>query len=258
MRTYALILHAALLQTGTCFVSRFMPAKIRVGSVAQARSSTICMAYNKVFVAGGSKGVGRETVEQLRAAGKEVVALVRSDEAVTDLESLGAVCVKGDAFTYKDVEGAMDGCDAAITTLGGVTGEKRVDYDGNKNVVEAAGILGVTRLMLVTSIGCGDSKEAISSETYEVLKEALVAKEKVEGQLQKFYKFTTDYTIIRPGGLVSEPATGKAELTDDVTKSGMIRRADVASLVVRALDDADTVKKIYSAIDFSLPVGGEE
>ena len=27
-------------------------------------------------------------------------------------------------------------CDAAITMLGGVTGDKRVDYDGNRNVVE--------------------------------------------------------------------------------------------------------------------------
>jgi len=65
----------------------------------------------------------------------------------------------------------------------------------------------------VTSIGCGDSKGAISEKAYDVLKDALVAKEKVENQLQKFYKFTTDYTIIRPGGLSSDEATGKAELT---------------------------------------------
>lgn len=45
----------------------------------------------------------------------------------------------------QDVENAMSGCDAAITTLGGVTDGKRVDYDGNRNVIEAAGILGVTR-----------------------------------------------------------------------------------------------------------------
>jgi len=104
----------------------------------------------------------------------------------------------------------------------------------------------------VTSIGCGDSKGAISEKAYDVLKDALVAKEKVENQLQKFYKFTTDYTIIRPGGLSSDEATGKAELTDDVAKSGMIRRGDVAALVVEALDDASTIKKIYSALDFSL------
>lgn len=35
-----------------------------------------------------------------------------------------------------------------------------MDYVGNNNVIEAAGILGVTRVILVTSIGCGSSKEA--------------------------------------------------------------------------------------------------
>ena len=49
--------------------------------------------------------------------------------------------------------------------------------------------------------------------SYDVLKDALLAKEKVEAQLLKFYKFTTDYTIIRPGGLITAPATGKAQLT---------------------------------------------
>mmetsp|Transcript_4723 Transcript_4723/g.11093 ORF Transcript_4723/g.11093 Transcript_4723/m.11093 type:complete len:154 (-) Transcript_4723:845-1306(-) len=141
MRCFALLVSAALVATASGFVSRFV---VQPRSRA-SRHSAVRMAYNKVFVAGGSKGVGKETVVLLRKAGKEVVALVRSDEAKADLEGLGAVCIKGDAFVYKDVEGAMDGCDAAITTLGGVTGDKRVDYDGNKNVVEAAGILGVTR-----------------------------------------------------------------------------------------------------------------
>jgi len=191
-------------------------------------------------------------VEQLLGAGKEVVALVRTEEAAADLKGLGATAVIGDAFVYKDIENTMSGCDAAVTTMGGVTGEKRVDYDGNRNVVEAAGILGVTRVVLVTSIGCGGSKAALSDDTYKVLEDALVAKSKVESQLQKFYKFTTDYTVIRPGGLVTAPATGKAELTEDETVSGIINRADVAALVVKVLDDDSTSKKIYSAIDPSL------
>jgi len=114
----------------------------------------------------------------------------------------------------------MDGCDAAVTTLGGVNEDgRRVDYKGNSNVVEAAGILGVTRLVLVTSVGCGDSRVAVSDQVYDVLKDALEEKTKVENQLNKFYKFTTDFTIIRPGGLVTAPATGKAELTVSSTSS---------------------------------------
>lgn len=107
-------------------------------------------AYSRVFVAGGSKGVGRLVVDKLLSSGSNVVVLVRSEEAMRDLSSLeGVTAVRGDAMDYKTVEGAMDGCDAAITTLGGGrdtrTDGKWVDYVGNNNVIEAAGILGVTR-----------------------------------------------------------------------------------------------------------------
>lgn len=69
------------------------------------------------------------------------------------------------------MENALDGCDAAITTLGGAPDgdeQKRVDYVGNRNVIESAGILGITRVLMVTSIGCGDSREAISDQVYQV------------------------------------------------------------------------------------------
>eukprot|EP00584_Thalassiosira_punctigera_P007853 CAMPEP_0172533916 /NCGR_PEP_ID=MMETSP1067-20121228/6466_1 /TAXON_ID=265564 ORGANISM="Thalassiosira punctigera, Strain Tpunct2005C2" /NCGR_SAMPLE_ID=MMETSP1067 /ASSEMBLY_ACC=CAM_ASM_000444 /LENGTH=125 /DNA_ID=CAMNT_0013318635 /DNA_START=205 /DNA_END=579 /DNA_ORIENTATION=+ len=76
-------------------------------------------SYSRVFVAGASRGVGRLVVDRLLSAGSEVAALVRSDEAVGELSALdGVTAIRGDAMDYKAVEGAMDGCDAAITTLG--------------------------------------------------------------------------------------------------------------------------------------------
>jgi len=136
--------------------------------------------YKKVFVAGGTKGVGRCIVDILSKDGVEVLALARTDEAVEELSALpGVKGIKGDAFDYKSVEDNMWGCDACITTLGGMTGEKRVDYEGNNNVIEAAGILGVTRVVLVTSIGCGDSKDAAPPAVFEALKDVLKDKEKV-------------------------------------------------------------------------------
>ena len=76
-----------------------------------------------------------------------------------------------DALDLKGVESVLDGCDAAISTLGGTPDgdeEKRVDYTGNRNVIESAGILGITRLVLVSSVGCGSSREAISDTVYQV------------------------------------------------------------------------------------------
>lgn len=209
--------------------------------------------YSKVFVAGGTRGVGRFVVEKLSSSGTQVVALARSDESIAELSAIdGVAAVKGDAFDYKSVEGAMDGCDAAITLLGrggnAEPDEKRVDYEGNSNVIEAAGILGVTRVVLVTSIGCGSSKEAVPPSVLETLKEALAAKERAENVLIKYYT-NTNWTIIRPGGLKSEPATGSAIVTEDNLAIGTIHREDVAELVLQALTSDKTEKKILSAVD---------
>ena len=46
-------------------------------------------------------------------------------------------------------------------------------------MIEASGILGVKRLVLVTSVGCGDSKGALSDDAYSSLEAALVEKDKV-------------------------------------------------------------------------------
>ena len=214
-------------------------------------SSSSCDAYKKVFVAGGSRGVGRAVVDNLLKSGSEVVTLLRSDEQVEELGALeGVTAIKGDAFDYKSVEGAMDGCDAAVSTLGGQTDDdgKRVDYEGNSNVIEAAGILGVTRMLLVTSIGCGNSKEAAPPSVFEVLKDALAAKTKAENLLIKYYT-NMNWTIIRPGGLKSEPATGTAVLTEDNLAIGSIHREDVSDLVIQALNSPNTERKVLSAVD---------
>lgn len=46
------------------------------------------MVYGKVFVAGGSKGVGRAVIDKLVEQGSEVVALVRREEVKAELEAI--------------------------------------------------------------------------------------------------------------------------------------------------------------------------
>ena len=109
---------------------------------------------------GGSSGVGLEIVKQLVGAGAPVKALVRRPEAKTMLEEMkGVTAVLGDAKDEAAVQGCMEGCVAAVTTLGGKTDDGvRIDYIGNSNVIEQAGILGCERIILVTSVGCGPTR----------------------------------------------------------------------------------------------------
>jgi nucleoside-diphosphate-sugar epimerase len=248
LRVLCAFLNLGLVAGFTSHKSSFLSSSMN----AVGNGSSLQMAYKKVFVAGGTRGVGLAVVEKLAANGVEVVALVRTEEAAEELNKIeGVSAAIGDAFDQKRVEDVMWGCDAAITTLGGSTDERRVDYEGNNNVIESAGILGVTRIILVTSIGCGSSREAAPPSVFEVLKDVLAAKEKAENILIKYYT-NVNWTIIRPGGLVSEPMTGKAILTEDNTALGSIHREDVADLVVRALDASNTERKILAAVDPSI------
>jgi uncharacterized protein YbjT (DUF2867 family) len=250
-----LLLCSLLISLSSAFVAPGL-TQLRTSSQCDASSSALAASkYKQVFVAGGSRGVGRAVIDKCLANGSKVKALVRDPAVAADLNKLeGVTAIVGDAFDQKTVENAMDGCDAAITTLGGSTSDdesQRIDYVGNNNVIESAGILGVTRIILVTSIGCGSSKEAAPPTVFEVLKDVLKAKEKAENVLIKYYT-NSKWTIIRPGGLKSEPASGKAILTENNKAIGSIHREDVASLVVQALESDNTIKKILSAFDPSL------
>ena len=63
------------------------------------------------------------------------------------------------------------------------------------------------------------------------------------------------WTIIRPGGLKSEPATGSGILTEDRSVCGAINREDVADLVVKALfsDKADGKVSDLTPVGPALP-----
>lgn len=232
--------------------------------------------YDKVFVAGGSKGVGRLVIDELLAHGSDVQALVRDVHVAATLNALSnenhkVTAIVGDAFDQKTVETAMDGCDAVITTLGGSTrdnddDEQRIDYIGNANVIESAGILGISRIILVTSVGCGSSKEAAPAAVFAALQPVLEAKEKAENLLLRYYT-NSNWSIIRPGGLTSEPApprttdgststttscSSTAIVTQDTTCIGTIRRADVAALIVQCLESPLTERQIFTAVDPSI------
>lgn len=85
----------------------------------------------------------------------------------------------------------------------------------------------------------------------QVLENALKAKTLAENMLHKYYT-NSEWTVVRPGGLRTHPATGKALFTEDTRVSGMIHREDVADLAVHALNSPRTFRKTLTAVDPSL------
>lgn len=223
-----------------------------------------------VFLAGASRGVGREIALLLRGKDIAVTALLRSNVAQSELEGLGITVKIGDALNLEDVQQAMltsQPIDAVISTIGGVsqTGV-RSDYLGNKHLMEAyfaipkwmrtaatsqaeSGISDLEKFILVSSIGSGNSSVALPPQVLQTLAAALAEKEQAENYLSAS---GLTYTVIRPGGLKSEPATGRGVLTEDYKISGIIHRVDVAQLVYKCLISDRANNKILSAVDRDL------
>jgi uncharacterized protein YbjT (DUF2867 family) len=203
-----------------------------------------------IFLVGASRGVGREIAKHLTAQKLNVKALLRSENSRAELETMGIKVVQGDTLNVDDVERAMltdEPIHAVISTLGGLpTDTEKPDYPGNKNLIDAAIKAGVQKFILVTSIGTGNSVGALSPQALAALQTILIEKDKAE---QHLIASGLNYTIIRPGGLKSEPATGNGILTEDTRICGSIHRADVAELVCRCLNSERTNNKILSAVD---------
>lgn len=209
-----------------------------------------------LFLAGASRGVGREIAKYLTQQNKKVKALLRSETSRPDLEAMGIKVVLGDALDAAAVEQAMladEPIHAVISTIGGLPKDgERPDYLGNKNLIDAAVKAGVQKFILVSSIGSGESVVAIPPQALETLRPVLLEKEQAETYLRES---GVTYTIIRPGGLKSEPATGNGVLTEDYKVAGTIHRADVAQLVCKCLFSEAANNKILSAVDRNMTYG---
>ncbi len=209
-----------------------------------------------IFLAGASRGVGREIAKCLIEQNQKVRALLRSEDSRPELEAMGIKVVMADALDAAALEQAMLGDEpihAVISTIGGLPKDgERADFLGNKNLIDAAVKAGVQKFILVSSIGSGESVVAIPPQALETLRPVLLEKEQAEKHL---IESGLTYTVIRPGGLKSEPATGNGVVTEDYKVAGTIHRADVAQLVCQCLASDAANNKILSAVDRNMTYG---
>lgn len=202
-----------------------------------------------ILVFGGTRATGLEIVKLLVQRGEVVTAFVRPTSDLSSLTPLGVTTFKGDALEAESVQAAFEAGSyrAVISSLGSTRGDSPVDDVGTINVANAAKATGVTRIMMVSSIGAGESLDALPFYVRWILGSALERKTTAENYLKES---GLDYTIIRPGGLGEGPATGTGYLVDDTTqfKMGQIPRSEVARLLVNAFYDPASINTVYHAM----------
>src|SRR5690606_23422853 len=111
---------------------------------------------------------------------------------------------------------------AIVSTLGCQGCESPPDYEGNRNLVDAAREAGIDRMVLVSTIGAGDSAAAPPWIARWILRDVIDLKTRAEEHL---VASGLHYTIIRPGGLKDGPRSGRGELTEDREAMGIINRS---------------------------------
>lgn len=175
---------------------------------------------------------------------RPVTLLIRNPQQAEELRSKGITVVCGDACAPDSVHQAcqLAGPDAAvISTLG----SRSADYQGNRLIIDTAEKLGLKRMLLVTSIGCGDSWPTLSPAARAAFGQAVREKSLAESWLQTS---NLTYTLIRPGGLLDQPATGNAVCLQ-TEAHGLVTREDVAIHLSQMIEDPTTYHQIYALVD---------
>lgn len=204
-----------------------------------------------IAIAGGHGKIALLLGQLLAARGDTVRGLIRKPEQEDDLRALGIEPVICDLESESDVASAVRGADAVVFAAGAGPGsgdarKKTVDRDGAVKLIEAAKAEGVSRYLIVSSIGA-DKAPADGSEGFGAYLQAkFEADEAVRAS-------GLDYTIVRPGGLTDDPGTGLVSVGEHLDR-GQIPRADVAAVFAACLEEPSTIGKSFDLISGDTPI----
>jgi nucleoside-diphosphate-sugar epimerase len=205
----------------------------------------------KVAIAGGHGKIGLLLGRMLNERGDEARGLIRKPEQAEELREAGIEPFVCDLEHDDDLTAAVRGVDAIVFAAGagpGSSAERKwtMDYGGAVRLIEAAKAEGVERYLIVSSMGADDPP----AEGGDVFGEYLRAKAKADRELAAS---GLEFTIVRPGGLTDDPATGKVRLGRGLGR-GEIPRADVVALLAVALTAGNAVGKTFEALSGETPV----
>ena len=191
----------------------------------------------KLTIFGASSSTGKLLVEQALANGHEVTAFVRDESKLRSSQpSLKVVC--GDALNFSDVESAVQGSEAVLSTLGPKGKPAMMAAASTQNIVSAMEKHGIKRLVIISVAGIGVPQDRRGSNIVDsllrlFLKDVYADRER---QLSVLEASSLDWVAVRVPRLTDGAATGSVRAFFGKPSARMkVTRADLADFMLEQL-----------------------
>ncbi|WP_386625469.1 SDR family oxidoreductase [Sulfitobacter geojensis] len=180
-----------------------------------------------VLVAGSTGKTGTQLVKEIKQMGHNPVALVRESSDTSGLPD-GVEKRLGDLTDLNDDVCADTDVVVFAAGSGSGTGQEmtdKVDRDGAKNLIDLAEKSGVSRFVMLSSIGADNPSQGGEMAHY------LEAKHAADEHLKAS---SLNFSILRPVALTDDGRSDNITLGAEVDKSAEASRADVAHVLAEA------------------------
>lgn len=205
-----------------------------------------------IFGVSSKLGTGYQVSQLIKQCHPEwrCIVLVRDADFAKQLSEQGIETHVGDATDVELVKQIcqQNGSDATvISTLGGETG----NYIAQRIIIDCAEQVGIKQMILVTSLGCGDSWSTLSLRAKQAFGNAVREKSLAEIWLQTS---SLNYVILRPGGLRDGEITNRGECYFAKEVHGFVYRKELAKIIIDKIANQQFDNRAYSVVDPSLTV----
>ena len=189
----------------------------------------------RILIIGGHGRVALLSEPLLVSHGDTVTAVIRNRDHEADVAATGATPLVADIETF-DVDqltNLVSGNDVVVWAAGAGGGNPArtyaVDRDAAMRSIDAASAAGVRRYVMVSWIGSKQGHGVAPENPFFAYADAKLAAD------EHLRASGLDWTILAPGTLTLDEPTGR--ITIDPAGAGEVSRADVAAVMVAALDD---------------------
>lgn len=203
-----------------------------------------------VVVAGGHGKIALQLLRLLSERGDRARGLIRNPAHSADLEASGAEPVVCDMEAEDDLAPYVEEADAVVFAAGAGPGsgperKRTVDLGAAVKLLEAARSKRIRRYVMVSAIGVS-RPETVSDAMRPYYEAKAEADRRLAGS-------DLDWTIVRPGRLTDDPATGRVRAGEDIG-GGEIPRADVAATLAAVLETDSTIGKAFDLLAGDTPI----